>query len=112
MYAFVGLGIVALLGLAATPSVLAAISAARRRAIDDAAPHLVGEARVVEKRTQVTGDDSVPDQRYFVTFELPSGDRFELAVPATQAGLLVVGDEGRLSWQGHRYLGFQREILR
>jgi len=43
-----------------------------------------------------------------VTFEVESGDRMELQVPRTEYGLLVEGDEGKLSFQGTRYLGFER----
>ena len=43
-----------------------------------------------------------------VTFEVESGDRMALQVPRTEYGLLVEGDEGKLSFQGTRYLGFER----
>lgn len=46
---------------------------------------------------------------YYVTFEVESGDRMELCVTGTESGLLVVGDRGRLTFQGTRYLGFERE---
>lgn len=75
-------------------------------------PRLQKEARVIDKRTQLMSIGTRAPQRYFVTFQLPDGDRIELAVPTSQAGMLVVGDEGRLDWQGSRYLGFAREILR
>jgi len=52
------------------------------------------------------------DQRYYVTFEFTSGSRLELDVPEPESGMLVVGDQGTLAWQGPRYLGFAREILR
>ena len=47
--------------------------------------------------------------RYFATFQFESGDRLELPVAATEYGLLVEGDHGLLSFQGTRYLGFQRQ---
>lgn len=46
---------------------------------------------------------------YYVTFEVQSGDRMELKVPRSEFGLLVEGDEGVLSFQGTRYLGFERK---
>ena len=46
--------------------------------------------------------------KYFVTFEFESGDRLELPVDGSDYGLLVEGDTGKLSFQGTRYLGFQR----
>ncbi len=104
---------VAILVVVAIPTVLAIVSASQRRARNLAAPRLEAEARVVDKRSLVTGGGQSPaDQRYFVTFQLPDGNRFELRVPASESGLLVVGDEGRLSWRGTDYLGFAREIMR
>lgn len=47
---------------------------------------------------------------YYVTFEVQSGDRMELRVPRHEFGLLVEGDEGTLSFQGTRHLGFERRI--
>lgn len=45
---------------------------------------------------------------YYVTFEVASGDRIELAVNGPEYGLLVNGDYGNLTFQGTRYLGFER----
>ena len=46
---------------------------------------------------------------YFVTFEADTGDRLELGVPAQEYGILVEGDVGKLTFQGTRYKGFERE---
>ncbi|WP_308634639.1 DUF2500 domain-containing protein [Paenibacillus silvisoli] len=45
---------------------------------------------------------------YFVTFEVESGDRMEFQLNGEESGLLVEGDRGKLTFQGTRYLGFQR----
>ena len=45
---------------------------------------------------------------YYVTFEVESGDRMELHLEGSEYGLLVEGDKGNLSFQGTRYLGFER----
>ena len=45
---------------------------------------------------------------YYVTFQVESGDRMELSVDGTEYGMLAEGDAGRLSFQGTRYLGFER----
>ena len=45
---------------------------------------------------------------YYVTFQVESGDRMELAVEGSDYGMLVEGDAGKLSFQGTRYLGFER----
>ena len=66
---------------------------------------------MVDKRTELAGGRS-DDQRYYVTFEFPTGHRLELDVPGRESGLLVVGDQGTLAWQGPRYRGFAREVLR
>lgn len=45
---------------------------------------------------------------YYVTFQVDSGDRMELCVPTYEYGLLIEGDRGRLSFQGTRYISFER----
>lgn len=45
---------------------------------------------------------------YYVTFQVESGDRMELQVRGSEYGMLVEGDYGKLSFQGTRYLGFER----
>ncbi len=45
---------------------------------------------------------------YYVTFQVDSGDRMELPMTGAEFGLLVEGDRGELTFQGTRYLGFQR----
>ncbi len=77
-------------------------------------PRLTVNARVVAKRTQVSHHNSTngtfnSSTRYFVTFEVESGDRMELVVSGSEYGMLVEGDWGRLSFQGTRYLGFERQ---
>jgi hypothetical protein len=104
---------VAFAALLATPVVIAVLRVARRRRRIAASPHLRAEAVVVDKRTKVIANDRGPtDQTYFATFQFPDGNRLELEVPGSESGLLVVGDQGALDWQGPRYLGFAREILR
>ena len=46
---------------------------------------------------------------YYVTFQFESGDRMELNMSGSEYGLLVEGDAGMLSFQGTRYLGFERQ---
>ena len=46
---------------------------------------------------------------YFATFEVESGDRLELKVPDKEYGMLAEGDSGKLTFQGTRYKGFERE---
>ncbi len=76
----------------------------RRR--DDASPRLTVDATVVAKRTLVRGDHA--HTTYFATFQVESGDRMELTVPHDRFGYLVEGDKGRLTFQGSRFLDFER----
>lgn len=48
--------------------------------------------------------------KYYVTFEVESGDRMEFVMRGDEYGLLAEGDQGQLTFQGTRYLGFEREI--
>ena len=45
---------------------------------------------------------------YYATFEVESGDRMELRLDGSEYGLMVEGDKGKLSFQGTRFLGFER----
>ena len=77
-------------------------------------PKLTVEAKVVTKRTNFhrsggTGTH-MGHTTYYVTFEVASGDRMELSVQGHEYGLLVEGDFGELTFQGTRYLGFQRKV--
>ena len=47
---------------------------------------------------------------YYVTFEVESGDRLEYQVSGEEYGLLVEGDQGKLTFQGTRYKGFVRKF--
>ena len=40
--------------------------------------------------------------------EIESGDRVELHAAGSEYGLLIEGDKGKLSFQGTRFLGFER----
>lgn len=85
-------------------------------------PRLTVAASVVAKRTHVShhrhanagdmsgahGYHTSTSTRYYVTFQVESGDRMELSMSGNEFGLLVEGDRGKLSFQGTRYLGFER----
>lgn len=79
-------------------------------------PRLTVEAKVVTKRTSFyrsAGTNHTVGHghtSYFVTFEVKSGDRMELQVQGYEYGMLVEGDFGELTFQGSRYLGFQRKV--
>lgn len=75
-------------------------------------------AKVVAKRTEISGTsnmgtDSVSTNSsstwYYTTFEVESGDRMEFSVQGKVYGLMVEGDRGKLTFQGTRFLEFERE---
>ena len=51
---------------------------------------------------------STVDTSYFVTFQFDSGDRMEFLINEQNFGYLVESDRGMLTFQGTRYLGFER----
>lgn len=72
-------------------------------------PRLTVEAKVISKRTAVSHHhNSMSSTRYYVTFQVDSGDRMELQVTGSEYGMLAEGDVGKLSFQGTRYLSFER----
>ena len=78
-------------------------------------PRLTVPATVVSKRTNVshhhTGSAAGQyhtSTTYYATFQVESGDRTELQLAGNEYGLLVEGDKGKLSFQGTRFLGFER----
>ena len=79
-------------------------------------PRLTVEATVVAKRGHTTHhhdagnlSHSHSSTTYYATFQFESGDRLELHVPHNQFGYLVEGDRGELTFQGTRFLGFERK---
>ena len=83
-------------------------------------PRLTVDATIVAKRMDVTHHHhanpgnaayhSSSSTWYYVTFQVESGDRIELQVKGNEYGMLVEGDYGKLSFQGTRYLGFERQV--
>ena len=78
-------------------------------------PRLTVPATVVSKRTNVshhhTGSAAGQyhtSTTYYATFQVESGDRMELQLAGNEYGLLAEGDKGKLSFQGTRFLGFER----
>lgn len=80
-------------------------------------PRLTVPVTVVAKRTNVSrhhhnGTGSMhhtsTSTSYYITFQVSSGDRMELHVPGYEFGMIVEGDRGNLTFQGTRFLGFER----
>ncbi|UZJ78539.1 DUF2500 domain-containing protein [Fictibacillus sp. KU28468] len=69
------------------------------------------KSKVITKRTDIQGGgETRAYNHYYVTFQLEEGERIELKVKGDEYGMLVEGDTGELSFQGTRYLGFDRSI--
>ncbi len=80
-------------------------------------PRLTVKAKVVSKRMDVSshlhGDNMMSHSTtfYYVTFEVKSGDRLELALKGSDYGMLAENDVGELTFQGTRYISFVREKM-
>lgn len=85
-------------------------------------PILTVDAAVVTKHVSVShhhsgvagditgahGYHTTSFNHYNVTFQVESGDRMMFSVSANEYGMLAEGDIGRLTFQGTRFLDFQR----
>lgn len=78
-------------------------------------PRLTVPVTIVAKRTNVSHHHHAGEHHhhhtsttYYVTFQVESGDRMEFHVPGQEYGMLIEGDTGILTFQGTRYLGFER----
>ena len=87
-------------------------------------PRVTAEADIVSKRTQVThhqhanagdptgahGFHTTTSTAYYICFQFDTGDRLELQVDGKDYETLAERDHGKLTFQGTRYLGFERQI--
>lgn len=78
-------------------------------------PRLTVEAKVVSKRTDITHHHGAGEHHhsststhYYATFEVESGDRMEFSLSGSEYGMIVEGDQGKLSFQGTRFGSFER----
>ena len=80
-------------------------------------PKLDVEAEVVSKRTDVSLNNHIDgssstilsrSNTYYAIFQVESGDRMEFNISKTEYDQLTIKDRGKLSFQGSRYLGFNR----
>lgn len=73
-------------------------------------PKLTIPVTVVAKRSDVhRGIETMHTfTSYYATFQVESGDRMEFEVSDMEYGMLAEGDSGELTFQGTRYLNFQR----
>ena len=120
----VGFGVVSIMGTVIFMVVIGLFIAIAIKGIsqwdkNNHSPRLTVPATIVAKRTNVshhhhhnhhgTGmNHTTHSTTYYVTFQFESGDRMELHVAGHEFGMLIEGDRGMLTFQGTRYLGFQR----
>ena len=93
---------------------------------NEQSPKLSVPAKVKSKRAHVSSSTDMPhhqqrnhhfhssnsDTSYFVTFEFESGDRSEFHVSGNEYGLISEDDIGILTFQGTRFLGYERKIVK
>ncbi|OLF49027.1 hypothetical protein BU202_00935 [Streptococcus cuniculi] len=75
---------------------------------NNAAPKEVVAAKLIGKRTHVNGNERAYTT-YYVTFECENGERREFRVKSDVYALSAEGDKGELTFQGTRFLDFQRQ---
>ena len=99
--------------------VVTAVSGISRWNKNNNSPRLTVEATVVAKRGNTTRHHHhganghmhhTYNNTYYATFQFASGDRIELQMTGHEFGLIVEGDKGNLTFQGTRFLGFERII--
>lgn len=111
----IGIGFVFVFGTI----IIRAIQGGKQWKSNNESPVLIVDATVVSKRADVrhynhnSGENNMHHSRssttYYVTFQVESGDRMEFTVHDTEYGMLVEGDVGKLTFQGTRYKGFERQ---
>ena len=79
---------------------------------DNDSPRLTVPVTVVVKRhndiRRRNGTHATHRTNYYATFQFESGDRLELELQGHEYGLIVEGDKGNLTFQGSRFLKFER----
>ena len=98
--------------------IVRSVQGAKQWKRNNVSPVLTVDATIVTKRTDLhqyshnAGTDNMhhmsTSTTYYVTFEVASGDRMEFKVRDIEYGKLVDKDLGKLTFQGTRYLGFER----
>jgi hypothetical protein len=98
--------------------IVRSVQGAKQWKTNNDSPVLTVDATVVAKRTDIYHHrhKSSPNHMkhmssrttYYITFEVASGDRMEFEVRDNEYGMIVEKDIGKLTFQGTRYLGFER----
>lgn len=103
--------------------VAAAVKGAGTWHKNNQSPCLSAAATVISKRTEVIqhrhpnagditgahGYSISSSKRFYVAFQMESGKRMEFSVAGPEHDRLTEGDEGTLTYQGTRYLAFEKK---
>lgn len=104
-------------GLILSLFIVAIVKGVKQWNTNNNSPILTVEAKIIAKRIRTRHSSSMMDNDmhtsssytdYYITFEVESGDRLEFEVPDKEYGVLIEGDQGRLTFQGTRYQSFLR----
>ena len=78
-------------------------------------PIIPVEATIISKRPSVSShnhDGHMSNSTtYYVSFEFTNGERIEFNVPGREYGVMAEGDSGTLSFQGSRFIRFERNAI-
>jgi hypothetical protein len=73
-------------------------------------PKVAAPATIVAKRQELSTQSDSHYTWHYVTFEFETRDRIELSVDSLEYGLMVENDKGMLTFQGDKFIGFERTI--
>lgn len=80
-------------------------------------PKLTVDATVIKKRNQVSNSDYLDHNgmvhttssiTYYVTFQVERGDQIKMRLSRNEYIMLAEGDYGKLTFQGTRYISFEK----
>ncbi len=86
--------------------IMMAILHSRLKATNDASPLTTSVAKIVSKESIKFAKGLF----FTFIFELESGERKSMEVQAAVANLMLEQDVGNLSYQGNRFISFERKI--
>lgn len=99
--------------------VLAGLKAITEWNKNNNSPKLTVAATVIKKRNQVSNSDYLDHNgmihttssiTYYVTFQVERGDQIKMRLSRNEYIMLAEGDYGKLTFQGTRYISFEKWI--
>lgn len=99
--------------------IITILSRAKRVHKNNNSPVLTVGAKLIAKRSDMRNYDNNNSTNdvdnmssytdYYATFEVQSGDRMEFKIDGSEYGMIIEGDFGDLTFQGTRYIKFERK---